>query len=312
MNQSAVHVATGRSKSMRKQMTSLKKTAYAIIEEAEPGNRPSELFDLFLITLIALNVVALIAGTEEEIHRISPVAFRLFEITSVGIFTVEYLLRVWTCTENPSYAHPVKGRLQYLVSPLALIDLLALLPVYLVFFVNLHGLDLRFLRVMRLLARIVRLSRYFSGLRTLGKVVHTRRGELAAVVSVLFLLLVMTSSLMFFAEHQAQPEAFASIPRAMWWSIITLTTVGYGDVFPVTAAGRLLAGAIAIIGIGLCALPAGILGSGFMEALKKEESAPVRCPHCGEVIDAGRSAEEQDSRDSENCGGRQSESRTAS
>ena len=292
MSLSAVHVATGRSKSMRKQMTSLKKTVYAIIEEAEPGNRPSELFDLFLITLIALNVVALIAGTEEEIHRISPVAFRLFEITSVGIFTVEYLLRVWTCTENPKYAHPVRGRLQYLVSPLALIDLLAVLPVYLVFFVNLHGLDLRFLRVMRLLARIVRLSRYFSGLRTLGKVVHARRGELAAVVSVLFLLLVMTSSLMFFAEHQAQPQEFASIPSAMWWSIITLTTVGYGDVFPVTAAGRLLAGAIAIIGIGLFALPAGILGSGFMEALEKEESAPVRCPHCGEVIDAGRPAQE--------------------
>jgi len=291
MNQSALHVATGRSKSMRRQMTSLKKTIYAIIEEAEPGNRASELFDLFLITLIALNVVALIAGTEEEIHRISPVAFRLFEITSVGIFTVEYLLRVWTCTENPKYAHPVKGRLQYLVSPLALIDLLALLPVYLVFFVNLHGLDLRFLRVMRLLARIVRLSRYFSGLRTLGKVVHTKRDELAAVVSVLFLLLVMTSSLMFFAEHQAQPEEFASIPRAMWWSIITLTTVGYGDVFPVTAAGRLLAGGIAIIGIGLFALPAGILGSGFMETLEKEERAPARCPHCGEVIDEGRSAQ---------------------
>ncbi|MXZ19509.1 MAG: ion transporter [Caldilineaceae bacterium SB0665_bin_25] len=266
-------------------MTSLKKTVYEIIEEAAPGNRASEIFDVFLITLIALNVVALIVGTVEEVHRISPGAFQLFEIASVGIFTVEYLLRVWTSTENPSYAHPVKGRLKYLVSPLALIDLLAVLPVYLVFFVNLRGLDLRFLRVMRLLARIVRLGRYFSSLRTLGNIVHTRRGELAAVVSVLFLLLVMTSSLMFFAEHQAQPEEFASIPRAMWWSIITLTTVGYGDVFPVTAAGRLLAGVIAIVGIGLFALPAGILGSGFMEELAKEAKEPVRCPHCGEVID---------------------------
>jgi len=268
-------------------MKTLKKTVYEIIEEAEPGNRPSEIFDIFLITLIALNVVALIVGTVEEIHRISPGAFYLFEVISVGIFTVEFLLRVWTCTESPSYAHPVKGRLKYLVSPLALIDLLAVLPVYLVFFINLHGLDLRFLRVMRLLARIVRLGRYFSSLRTLGKIVHIRRGELAAVVSVLFLLLVMTSSLMFFAEHKAQPEEFASIPRAMWWSIITLTTVGYGDVFPVTAAGRLLAGVIAIVGIGLFALPAGILGSGFMEELEREAQAPVRCPHCGEVIDEG-------------------------
>lgn len=268
-------------------MTSLKKTVYEIIEEAEPGNRPSEIFDVFLITLIALNVVALIVGTVEEIHRLSPGAFYLFEVISVGIFTVEFLLRVWTCTENPKYAHPIRGRLQYLVSPLALIDLLAVLPVYLVFFVNLHGLDLRFLRVVRLLARIVRLGRYFSSLRTLGTVLHTKRGELVAVVSVLLLLLVMTSSMMFFAEHQAQPEEFANIPSAMWWSIITLTTVGYGDVFPVTAAGRLLAGVIAIVGIGLFALPAGILGSGFMEELAREGQEPVRCPHCGEVIDEG-------------------------
>lgn len=266
-------------------MKTLKKTVYEIIEEAEPGNRPSEVFDVFLITLIALNVVALIVGTVEAIHRISPGAFHLFEVISVGIFTVEFLLRVWTCTENPRYAHPIKGRLQYLVSPLALIDLLAILPVYLVFFVNLHGLDLRFLRVMRLLARIVRLGRYFSSLRTLGRVLHTKRGELVAVVSVLLLLLVMTSSMMFFAEQQAQPEEFSSIPSAMWWSIITLTTVGYGDVFPVTAAGRLLAGIIAIVGIGLFALPAGILGSGFMEELAREGQEPVRCPHCGEVIE---------------------------
>ena len=266
-------------------MTSLKKSVYEIIEEAAPGHRASEIFDIFLIALISLNVVALIVGTVEGIHLISPRAFHLFEVTSVGIFTVEYALRVWTCTEDAKYAHPVKGRLRYMVSPLALIDLMAVLPVYLVFFVNLRGLDLRMLRVVRLLARIVRLSRYFSSLRTLGKVLHTKRGDLMAVVSVLFLLLVITSSLMFFAENGAQPEEFASIPKAMWWSIITLTTVGYGDVFPVTAAGRLLAGVIAIVGIGLFALPAGILGSGFMEALQEEERPPVRCPHCGEVIE---------------------------
>ena len=266
-------------------MKSLKKTVYEIIEEAAPGNRVSEIFDISLITLITLNVIALILGTVEEINRIAPRAFYLFEVISVVIFTVEYLLRVWTCTENPKYAHPVRGRLRYFASPLALIDMLAVLPIYVVFFVNLRGLDLRFLRVVRLLARIVRLGRYFSSLRTLGRVLHTKRGDLAAVVSVLFLLLVMTSSLMFFAEHQAQPEEFASIPRAMWWSIITLTTVGYGDVFPVTAAGRLLAGIIAIVGIGLFALPAGILGSGFMEELGKAGNAGIVCPHCGEVIE---------------------------
>lgn len=268
-------------------MTSLKRRIYETIEEAEEGNRVSEIFDVFLIALIFLNVVALILGTVEEIYQVSPGSFILFEYGSVAIFTVEYLLRVWSCTENPNYAHPLKGRLRFMVSTLALIDLLAVLPVYFVFFINLRGLDLRFLRVVRLLARIVRLGRYFSSLRTLGRVLHAKRGDLTAVVSVLFLLLVMTSSMMFFAENRAQPEEFASIPKAMWWSIITLTTVGYGDVFPVTGAGRLLAGVIAIVGIGLFALPAGILGSGFMEALDKEAGTPVRCPHCGEVIEEG-------------------------
>ncbi len=265
-------------------MASLKKTVYEIIEEAEEGNRASEIFDISLIVLISLNVVALIAGTVEELFQISPRAFHLFELISVAVFSTEYILRVWSCTEDPKYAHPVRGRLRYLVSPLALIDLLAVLPVYLVFFVNLRGLDLRFLRVVRLLARVVRLSRYFSSLRTLGRVIETKRGDLLAVVSVLFLLLVMTSSLMFFAEHEAQPEEFASIPKAMWWSIITLTTVGYGDIFPVTAAGRFLAGLIAIVGIGLFALPAAILGSGFMEELGDEQNSPAICPHCGERI----------------------------
>lgn len=266
-------------------MKSLKKTVYEIIEEAEDGHRASEIFDIFLITLITLNVVALIAGTVEEIHAIAPLAFHLFEVTSVGFFALEYLLRLWTCTEEPRFAHPVKGRLRFIVTPLALIDLLAVMPMFLVFFVNLRGLDLRFLRVVRLLARIVRLGRYFSSLRTLGRVLQTKQGELVAVISVLFLLLVMTSSLMYFAENSAQPEEFANIPKAMWWSIITLTTVGYGDVFPVTAAGRLLAGIIAIVGIGLFALPAGILGSGFMEELGKDSGAKFRCPHCGEIIE---------------------------
>lgn len=265
-------------------MASLKKTVYQIIEEAEEGNRASKIFDIFLITLISLNVIALIAGTVEELFEISPRAFHLFELISVAVFSAEYVLRVWSCTEDPKYAHPVRGRLRYLVSPLALIDLLAVLPIYLVIFVNLRGLDLRFLRVVRLLARIVRLSRYFSSLQTLGRVIQTKRGDLLAVISVLFLLLVMTSSLMFFAEHEAQPEEFASIPKAMWWSIITLTTVGYGDIFPVTAAGRLLAGIIAIVGIGLFALPAAILGSGFMEELSVEQNSPTICPHCGEKI----------------------------
>ncbi len=266
-------------------MVSMKKRVYEIVEEAAPGNRAGEIFAMLIILLISLNVVALIAGTVEEIHQVSPQAFRIFEIISVAIFTVEYLLRVWSCTVDPRYSHPVLGRLRFAVSPLAMIDLLAVLPFYLVPLANLHGLDLRFLRAARLFARVASMSRYSSGVRVLGRVIHNKRSELFTVIMVLSILLLLASSLMFFAESKAQPDKFANIPKAMWWSIITLTTVGYGDVFPVTVVGRLIAGMMAILGIGLFALPAGILGSGFVEEVTKRTSPLRICPHCNREID---------------------------
>ena len=140
------------------------------------------------------------------------------------------------------------------------------------------------MRLARLLARFLRLSRYFSGLRTLGRVLQAKRYELFTVLMVLSALLVLASCLMYFAEKDAQPEGFSSIPAAMWWTIVTLTTVGYGDVFPVTPVGRLLAGGIAVMGIGIFALPAGILGSGFLMEVERARAGPRICPHCGEEL----------------------------
>ncbi len=265
-------------------MDVLKKRVYEIMEVAGPDDRASRAFDIFLITLIFVNAVALIVGTVEHIHQQASVVFTSIERVSVGIFTVEYLLRVWCCTADPRYSHPVTGRLKYMVSFLAIVDLLAFLPFYFVPLVNLHGLDLRFLRAIRLLARIARLGRYSSGVRTLGRVIQDKQSELATVILVLSVLLVMASSMMYFAEKDAQPDKFANIPQAMWWSIITLTTVGYGDVFPTTVEGRIVAGVIAIMGIGLFALPAGILGSGFLEEIQRRNAGLRICPHCGEEI----------------------------
>ena len=267
-------------------MSTAKQSVYEILEKAGPGNRSSAIFDTFLISLISLNAVALIVGTVEEIHQVSPQAFRIFEIISVAIFTVEYLLRVWSCTADPRYAHPVLGRLRFAVSPMAIIDLLAILPFYLVPLVNIHGLDLRFLRAVRLMARVARLSHYSSGMRTLARVLSNKRSELLTVIMVLSILLLIASSFMFYAENEAQPDNFANIPQAMWWGIVTLTTIGYGDVVPITTAGRLIAGVIAVMGIGLFALPAGILGSGFVEEIgKRDADTTIRiCPHCGNEI----------------------------
>ena len=266
-------------------MESLKSKVHEILEEQAPGSRLGQIVSLFIISLISLNVAALILGTVEDIHQVSPKAFRTFEITSVAVFTIEYLLRVWSCTSDPRYSKPVSGRLRFAVSPLVLIDLLAILPFYLVALTSVHGLDLRSLRAARLFAQAARLSRYSTGLRTLARVILNTRGELFTVIMVLSLLLLLASSLMFFAENEAQPDKFASVPMAMWWSIITLTTVGYGDVYPVTAAGRVLAGLMAIVGIGLFALPAGILGSGFVEEVRRRSNGPRICPHCKREIE---------------------------
>ena len=265
-------------------MQRLRRRVYEIIEVAGPGDRASRVFDILLITLISLNAIALIISTVEDIYRLAPWAFDLFEAASVMTFTVEYALRFWCCTLDPRYSHPVWGRLRFLFSFLSIVDLLAILPFYLVPLLHLHDLDLRFFRAVRLLARVARLGRYSSGVRTLVQVLGDKRSELITVVLVLLVLLVMASSLMFFAENEAQPDKFANIPQAMWWSIITLTTVGYGDVFPVTTWGRVVAGMIAIVGIGLFALPAGILGSGFLEQIQRRPPVTRICPHCGEEI----------------------------
>lgn len=232
--------------------------------------------------MIVVNTAAQILETVGPVQAAIPWFFPILEIASMLIFTVEYLLRIWSCTAEPRFSHPVFGRLRFAVTPLLLIDLLALAPFYLPFL----GLeDLRTLRALRLLAWAARLGRYFEGIRTLGKVLQSKALELMTVVLVLAVMLILASAMMYYAEHTAQPEAFASIPESMWWSIITLTTVGYGDVSPVTPMGKLMAGVIAVMGIGMFALPAGILGSGFLAEIQKRDQAARICPHCGLLIE---------------------------
>ena len=267
----------------------LKRRIYEILEVGDPNDRASRVFGIFLISLITLNALTLVISTVRSIYEAAPWFFKLFETVTLFIFLVEYSLRLWSCTTDPNYTRPVSGRLRFALTPLAFIDLVAIFPSFVAILASitfgLEILDLSFLRAVRLLARVAKLSRYSSGVRALGRVMHQKREELLTVVLVLFVLLLMASSLMFFAERDAQPDKFASIPSAMWWSVITLTTVGYGDVFPATVVGRMIAGVIAILGIGLFALPAGILGSGFLEELQHRRRSGVRvCPHCGGEI----------------------------
>jgi voltage-gated potassium channel len=259
-----------------------RRRVWEIVEAARPGDVASRRFDVFILLLIALNVVAVIAQSVPRVEQDLAGPLFAFEAFSVAVFSVEYLARLWSCVEDPRFERPVRGRVHFALSPLPLIDLLAILP----FFAPFATIDLRSLRAARLfrLVRLLKATRYMAALRLLRRVLRAKREELVLTTALMAVLLIMASSVMYFAEHDAQPERFSSIPESMWWAVATLTTVGYGDVYPVTTVGRLAAGVIAILGIGFFALPTAILGSGFVEAVQSLKSPRV-CPHCGEVIE---------------------------
>ena len=244
----------------------MRKRIYQILEVARPDDRVSRRADVFIITLIALNILAIILESVKELYvRYEPVFF-WFEIFSICVFTVEYLLRVWSCVDNSSgrFSRPVLGRVRFSLTPMALIDLLAIMPFYLGMF---FSLDLRFLRAMRLL-RLFKLTRYSSAMSLLLKVLRDEAQSFAAAFFILITIMILASSGIYLFEHKAQPEAFSNIPEAVWWSVATLTTVGYGDVIPLTVVGKIFVIVIMIIGIGMVALPAGILASAFSEQMR--------------------------------------------
>lgn len=266
--------------------TNLRNRIWEIVEATEKEDQLKkhlDYFDIFILILILLNAFAVILETVQTLAAAYSDYFYWFEVFSVVVFTIEYLLRVWACTSQNEYAHPVWGRIRFILTPLALIDLIAILPFYLAF----TTLDLRVVRTLRVfrLFRVMKLVRYSSSISLFGKVLRNRKEELIVTASIVLLLMVLSASFMYFAEHEAQPEAFPDIPSSMWWAIVTLTTVGYGDVFPITTLGKVFAAVIAILGIGMFALPTGILGASFVEELEKQRLGKKCCPHCGEELD---------------------------
>ena len=218
--------------------------------------------DVLLTLLILLNVVAVILATVPELDAQYDLHFEWFNIFSVVIFTFEYILRAWTCIEldNRPISH-AKKRIKYLSSPMAIVDLIVILPFYIGLF---FSIDLRILRVLRLL-RIFKLGRYSSAMQMLVQAFRQEYRILLASFSILLIMMILAASGIYLIEKDIQPDKFGSIPAAMWWAITTLTTVGYGDVTPITSWGRFFGGTITLFGMGMVALPAGILASSFSE-----------------------------------------------
>jgi voltage-gated potassium channel len=225
--------------------------------------------------LIVAAVAVAILETEPIVLAGNETLFRRLEIAFACVFLVEYIARVWIAPENPDLGKdPWRARLRYVFTLPAIIDLLALSTLFLTLFGS-EGAFLRLFRLVRIFM-LARLGRYSTALRAIGHAIKSRRYELGASITIAGMLMLISSTLLFVVEGPVQPEDFGSIPRSMWWSIATLTTVGYGDAFPITPLGKALAGLTALTGIGLIAMPTGILAAAFSDAIQRQREANER------------------------------------
>ena len=248
---------------------SLRKKSFQILEE-DPEQYPiAKHVNLLLIILILTNVIAVILESDHKISMQYALEFTLFDRFSVIIFSIEYMIRVWACVEKKQKHRKssLKTRLNYLISPTAIIDLIAIAPFFISYFIV---IDLRYLRLLRIL-RLLKLSHYFQGFNFFLNVLLKELKNIAAAIMVIVFIIVIAASLMYTLESEAQPEVFGNISHSLWWAVVTMTTVGYGDVTPITTAGKIVATFVMLFGVALVALPTAILAARFSEELRERK-----------------------------------------
>jgi voltage-gated potassium channel len=250
---------------------------FHILHRPVPSNRAAKYANYALAAVILINCAAVALETVPSIYEPNRALFRAIEAFSTGFFIIEYLLRLWVCVEQTRYSSPVSGRLSYALHPLPLLDLVVILTLW-------APWDLRFLRIFRLsrLLRVLHLEGLDHSFQAVTAAVGRRKHLL--VISMLMMLITTycLAAALYLVEHAAQPDKFSSIPETLWWAVVTLTTIGYGDVTPITSLGKALAGAIVLIGIGIFALPTAITTAAILDA---GADRPGRCPHCGRAPD---------------------------
>lgn len=254
-------------------MKKLRRRVFEIISKAEDGDILSRIFDGLIMVLIFISILSIVLESFEEIRSRFSGLFRVFEVVSVSVFALEYVLRIWTADYlYPESRHP---HIKYILSLMAIIDLLAILP----FFLPFISVDLRFLRMARLfrlfrLLRVFKLGRYFDALMIVVSVIKKSASQLIVSVALCFFVMLFSAIIMYTVENPVQPEQFPNVISSLWWAICTLTTVGYGDIYPVTDVGRFFASIISLVGIGIIAIPTGIIAAGFSSAIDKDHSNP--------------------------------------
>ena len=247
---------------------------YQILEFTDPEDRTSRFVSFGIVGLIIVNVLAIVLESLPSLYQTYEKTFFRLEIVSCTIFIIEYVLRVWASVEDPNTIESESGkqitngkrRINFMLKPLAIIDFLAFVPVFLQLLFP--GVDLRFLRALRLL-RVFKLTRYFQSFEMILEVLHDEWRSLAGTVFIMLVILVIAACGLYYIERDIQPDKFGSIPEAMWWAIAALTTVGYGDAYPITPIGKIIGSIVTLLGIGMVALPSGILASSFSERMRQ-------------------------------------------
>jgi voltage-gated potassium channel len=264
-----------------------RRTYLALEPSAQEAGRLSRANEFILVAIIVTAAIATLE-TEPTIRQGRETFFIVAMLVSAAIFLVEYGLRLWIVPENPEYKGKRLARLRYAGSPMALIDLAAIAPTLLT---NLGGgfFLLRFARALRII-RLASLGRFSGAWLHIQEALSARRLELLFTLALGLLAMLIAATLMYWVEGGVQPDKFGSIPRSLWWAVVTLTTVGYGDVYPVTPAGKILAGAVSIVGIGVIAMPTGILAAAFSDALQRHRAEGEAVAAGGRTPDGARDA----------------------
>ena len=264
---------------------------HAIVWPSRFGGQINKFCDLFIIFWVLISVLSVLLETVESVHYILAMEFAVLDSVAVAVFTTEYLMRMYSCVEDPKFEAPYAGRAKYGFTLGAMIDLLAVLPFFMEALLH-HLFDLRFLRIFRML-RLLKLTRFSDATKLVWDGIKREAGTIGASFFVLLLVIILCGSIGYLLEHAAQPEKFESIPGAIYWSVITLSSVGYGDISPVTPLGRFITSLMALLGIALVAIPSGILSAAFTDQLRIERESiggKIAAMMEDDNIDAGEKA----------------------
>lgn len=257
-----------------------RKQLFHILHKPSRQNPWARYVNYLLAALIVSNASLVAIETLPNLSARFHSIFVGFEVMSTSIFALEYLARIWVCVEQGRYAHPLWGRLRYALSPLPILDLIVVLTFW-------STVDLRFLRVARMvrLLKVLNLAHFEDSLHRVGAALSRRRELLIVAMVMMVFLIYASAAVLYQLEHSAQPNTFSSIPETLWWAMTTLTTIGYGDMVPITPLGKLCAGLISVFGIGVFALPTAIVTAAIVEAGASDRGIVI-CKHCGKEANA--------------------------